>query len=120
MTSSFSTWHRRCSTRFSGGTREGHARGVCVSDKPLTERITAAGGPVDLAAYERAGGYAAARDALTRMQPKDVQDVVKNANLRGRGGAGFPTGQKWSFVPLGAAAGPGHRYLVCNADEMEP
>ena len=91
-----------------------------MTDKPLTERIAAAGGAVDLAAYERAGGYAAARDALTKMSPKDVQEIVKSSNLRGRGGAGFPTGQKWSFVPLGAAAGPGHRYLVCNADEMEP
>ncbi len=72
------------------------------------------------AAYERAGGYTAARQALTTMTPKEVQDLVKKANLRGRGGAGFPTGQKWSFVPLGDAAGPGHKYLICNADEMEP
>jgi NADH-quinone oxidoreductase subunit F len=91
-----------------------------TSSFPLTERITAAGGPVDLAAYERAGGYTAARNALTKMTPKEVQDLVKAANLRGRGGAGFPTGQKWSFVPMGEAAGPGHKYLVCNADEMEP
>ncbi len=91
-----------------------------MSTRPLTERIHAAGGPVDLAAYEAAGGYAAARRALTQMTPTEVQALVKQANLRGRGGAGFPTGQKWSFVPQGDAAGPGHRYLVCNADEMEP
>ena len=92
-----------------------------MTAKPLTERIDAAGGgSVDLAAYELAGGYTAAREALTRMTPKGVQDLVKDANLRGRGGAGFPTGQKWSFVPAGDAAGPGHKYLVCNADEMEP
>jgi NADH-quinone oxidoreductase subunit F len=92
-----------------------------VTTLPLTERIAAAGGaPVDFAAYERAGGYTAARDAVTRLTPKDVQEIVKNASLRGRGGAGFPTGQKWSFVPMGDAAGPGHKYLVCNADEMEP
>jgi NADH-quinone oxidoreductase subunit F len=92
-----------------------------VTTQPLTERINAAGGAmVDLAAYELAGGYTAARQALTTMTPKDVQDLVKKANLRGRGGAGFPTGQKWSFVPFGAAAGTGHKYLVCNADEMEP
>ena len=85
---------------------------------PLTERIAAAGGGVvDLAAYERAGGYTAARQALTTMTPKEVQDLVKKANLRGRGGAGFPTGQKWSFVPLGDAASPGHKYLICNAVE---
>jgi NADH-quinone oxidoreductase subunit F len=92
-----------------------------VTTQPLTERIAAAGGAsVDLAAYERAGGYTAARQVLTTMTPKAVQDLVKKANLRGRGGAGFPTGQKWSFVPFGEAAGPGHKYLVCNADEMEP
>jgi NADH-quinone oxidoreductase subunit F len=54
------------------------------------------------------------------MTPTDIQELVKDANLRGRGGAGFPTGVKWSFVPMGDAAGPGHKYLVCNADEMEP
>lgn len=91
-----------------------------MSNKPLTERIEAANGFVDFAAYEAAGGYATARKALTTMTPVEVQTVVKEANLRGRGGAGFPTGQKWSFVPQGAAAGPGHKYLVCNADEMEP
>ena len=91
-----------------------------MTARPLTERIEAAGGPVDLAAYERAGGYHAARTALTTMSPKEIQDVVKHANLRGRGGAGFPTGLKWSFVPVGDAATPGHKYLVCNADEMEP
>ena len=48
-----------------------------------------------------------------------MQDVVKDSNLRGRGGAGFPTGAKWSFVPLGDGA-PRPKYLVCNADEMEP
>ncbi len=92
-------------------------------NKPLTERIDAAegsGGRVSLDAYERADGYSAARAAITSMTPEEVQGVVKDANLRGRGGAGFPTGVKWSFVPMGDAAGPGHKYLVCNADEMEP
>ena len=89
-------------------------------DKPLTGRISAAGGLVDLAAYEQAGGYEAYRAALKGMSPKDVQEVVKSANLRGRGGAGFPTGVKWSFVPMGEDAGPGPKYVICNADEMEP
>ena len=53
------------------------------------------------------------------MTPKAVTDEVKDANLRGRGGAGFPTGLKWSFVPLGKDA-PNPTYLVVNADEMEP
>ena len=90
------------------------------SSKPLTERIEAEDGLVPVAAYERMGGYQAARQAVTRMTPEEVQDTVKAANLRGRGGAGFPTGVKWSFVPMGDAAGSGHKYLVCNADEMEP
>jgi NADH-quinone oxidoreductase subunit F len=53
------------------------------------------------------------------MTPAEVQQVVKDSNLRGRGGAGFPTGQKWSFVPMGAGV-PRPKYLIVNADEMEP
>ncbi|MEJ2089857.1 MAG: NADH-quinone oxidoreductase subunit NuoF [Gammaproteobacteria bacterium] len=87
---------------------------------PLTERIDAAGGLVDLATYEIAGGYEAARRVVTEMTPADVRDLVKDANLRGRGGAGFPTGVKWGFVPPRDPADDGHIYLVCNADEMEP
>jgi NADH-quinone oxidoreductase subunit F len=93
---------------------------MTLAEKPLTERIESVDGLVALAAYERAGGYSAARQVVTSMTPTEVQDLVKEANLRGRGGAGFPTGVKWSFVPMGEAAGDGHKYLVCNADEMEP
>lgn len=88
--------------------------------RPLTGRITAAGGLVSLADYQAADGYAALRRAVTEWTPVQVQETVKEANLRGRGGAGFPTGVKWSFVPMGEAAGPGHKYVICNADEMEP
>ncbi|OYN88965.1 NADH-quinone oxidoreductase subunit NuoF [Parenemella sanctibonifatiensis] len=66
--------------------------------------------------YERRGGYEALRKAL-KMQPSEVGEVVKNAGLRGRGGAGFPTGVKWSFVPKD---NPNPTYLVVNADESEP
>ncbi len=87
-------------------------------ETPLTAKIRPDGEVVDLAAYERAGGYQAARKAM-QMAPTEITDVVKQSNLRGRGGAGFPTGQKWSFVPLGPdAARP--KYLVANGDEMEP
>jgi NADH-quinone oxidoreductase subunit F len=85
---------------------------------PLTERINAAGGFVDLAAYRAAGGYEAAHRVISGMTPTDVQELMKEANLRGRGGAGFPTGVKWSFVPQEDKSG--HKYLVCNGDEMEP
>lgn len=66
--------------------------------------------------YEEHGGYAALRKALSEMQPEDVMNEVKNSGLRGRGGAGFPTGMKWSFMPKGVRPS----YLVCNADESEP
>src|SRR5258705_1178724 len=70
-----------------------------------------------LAGYERRGGYRAARRALTEMSPADVIQLVKDAGLQGRGGAGFSTGLKWSFMPTNTDQ---PKYLVCNADESEP
>jgi NADH-quinone oxidoreductase subunit F len=87
-------------------------------EKVLTRYIQPDGVPLDARAYERAGGYESVRKAL-RMAPKDVTETVKQSNLRGRGGAGFPTGMKWSFVPTGPNA-PRPKYLCANADEMEP
>jgi len=69
-----------------------------------------------LAAYERAGGYQALRKALA-MAPDDVITAMKESGLRGRGGAGFPTGVKWGFIPQGDGK---EHYLVVNADESEP
>src|SRR3954469_4698891 len=66
--------------------------------------------------YMDAGGYEAARKAL-QMKPEEIIQVVKDSELRGRGGAGFPTGAKWGFVPKNV---PGPRYVVVNADESEP
>ncbi|MGH8444863.1 MAG: complex I 51 kDa subunit family protein, partial [Solimonas sp.] len=85
--------------------------------RPLTARIEARL-PLDIATYEASGGYRALRTALKELSPADVQTRVKDSNLRGRGGAGFPTGVKWGLVPMGPDAGT--KYLVCNADEMEP
>jgi len=67
--------------------------------------------------YRQKGGYRAVEKALKTLTPDDVVEEVKKSGLRGRGGAGFPTGMKWSFLakPEGVA-----RYLVCNADESEP
>src|SRR5512147_3047073 len=90
-----------------------------AAERPLTRNIRPGREPLDLAGYEHAGGYQAARQALTRMTPQDVTALVTASNLRGRGGAGFPTGKKWSFVPMGDGA-PRPKYLVANADEMEP
>jgi NADH-quinone oxidoreductase subunit F len=89
-----------------------------LQEKPLTKSIRADGSAPDLQAYEATGGYDAARKAL-KLDPAKVIDLVKQSNLRGRGGAGFPTGMKWSFVPLGKDA-PHPKYLAANADEMEP
>jgi NADH-quinone oxidoreductase subunit F len=86
--------------------------------KPLTQDIRTDGEMLDLAAYEKAAGYDALRKGL-KLASKDITEIVKQSNLRGRGGAGFPTGVKWSFVPMGPAA-PRPKYLVANADEMEP
>jgi NADH-quinone oxidoreductase subunit F len=66
--------------------------------------------------YEQHGGYAAARKALT-MTPAEMIDVIKDSGLRGRGGAGFPTGMKWSFIAQNTGKPV---YLVVNADESEP
>ena len=71
-----------------------------------------------LATYEKHGGYESWRKILKgEMSPADVIDTVKASGLRGRGGAGFPTGLKWSFMPKGYE---GQKYLVCNSDESEP
>ena len=67
--------------------------------------------------YESRGGYQALRKIIeTKMSPEDVIAEVKNSALRGRGGAGFSTGLKWSFMPKA----PGQKYVVCNSDEGEP
>jgi NADH-quinone oxidoreductase subunit F len=86
---------------------------------PLTQNIRPGQEPLSLEQYERAGGYAALRKALSSLSPQKVQEEVKASNLRGRGGAGFPTGTKWSFVPMGPAAQQ-PKYVAINADEMEP
>jgi NADH-quinone oxidoreductase subunit F len=68
--------------------------------------------------YERIGGYQAWRKILAEKPPREqIIEAVKASGLRGRGGAGFPTGLKWSFMPRNA---PGIKYVVCNSDESEP
>lgn len=69
-----------------------------------------------LSGYEKVGGFEGARKAL-QMEPTGVIQVVKDSGLRGRGGAGFPTGVKWGFVPRDTGK---PTYLICNADESEP
>lgn len=71
----------------------------------------------DIEQYLGEGGYEATRKALTEYEPDGLVNLVKESNLRGRGGAGFPTGLKWSFVPKDTGKPV---YLLCNADESEP
>jgi len=74
--------------------------------------------PWELATYEKIGGYQAWRKILAEKTPREqVIESVKASGLRGRGGAGFPTGLKWSFMPRNAAV---QKYVVCNSDESEP
>jgi NADH-quinone oxidoreductase subunit F len=72
--------------------------------------------PVSLEEYQSEGGYEGWRKALTEMSPDQVVEEVKASGLRGRGGAGFPTGNKWGFIPKT----PGAKYVAVNADESEP
>ncbi len=91
---------------------------VADEKRPLTKNIRPGQEPLDIAGYERAGGYQGLRAAL-KMTPLEVQEIVKKSGLRGRGGAGFPTGVKWSVVPMDEKARR-PKYFVVNADEMEP
>jgi len=87
-------------------------------EKPLTENIKKDGAWLSLKEYEKTGGYQALRKAL-KLNPEDVTKLVKDSGLKGRGGAGFSTGTKWSMVPMGKdAATP--KYFIANGDEMEP
>jgi len=87
-------------------------------DKPLTQHIKKDGTWLSLKEYEAVGGYQALKKALT-LAPKEVTKIVTDSGLKGRGGAGFPTGSKWSTVPMGPDA-PAIKYFIANADEMEP
>ena len=74
--------------------------------------------PWSLAAYQSVGGYSVWQKILKeKTSPEDIINELKISNLRGRGGAGFPTGLKWSFMPRNR---PGQKYVLCNSDESEP
>jgi NADH-quinone oxidoreductase subunit F len=85
--------------------------------KVLTSRFDLKGEACDIDVYLKTGGYEALRKTLREFKPDGVIDEVKKSSLRGRGGAGFPTGMKWSFVPKESKR---PKYVVCNADESEP
>lgn len=88
-------------------------------ERPLTQYIHPDGTSRFLSEYVKDGGYRSLHTLAAGVAPRDVQRLVAEAGLRGRGGAGFPTASKWSFVPMGSDASK-PKYLVANADEMEP
>jgi len=90
-----------------------------VVTNPLTKNIDMSRPPLDIKAYEANDGYQSVHAIAKGLSPEDVLELVKGSGLKGRGGAGFPTGLKWSFVPRGDNS-PKQKYLVVNADEMEP
>jgi NADH-quinone oxidoreductase subunit F len=90
-----------------------------VSLTPVLTKRFGTDQPWKIDNYERLDGYAGLRKALG-MQPDEIVALVKESNLRGRGGAGFPTGMKWSFVAEPKGVPQGQRYVVVNADEGEP
>lgn len=92
---------------------------MTAMDRPLTQNIRPDRAFATLADYCGNGGYQGLRKAVTELQPQQVQQWVKDADLRGRGGAGFNTGLKWSLVPKRDNNAQPH-YLVVNGDEMEP
>lgn len=86
---------------------------------PVTKVLTDGIGEADLRdikVYQKRGGYKQLERAFKELKPADVQSACDKSGLRGRGGAGFPTGKKWSFLPPDVRP----RYLVCNSDEAEP
>ncbi len=88
--------------------------------QPLTY-LANVNSPLDIDAYIVHGGYQGAKKAIKEYRPEQVLTLITESELKGRGGAGFPTGIKWSFVPKSQQGGFSEsKYLVCNADEMEP
>jgi len=98
--------------------KEVEGRACVIAEPKQTKRLLENVGVVDplkIESYTGKGGYEALKKSLA-MEPGKIIDIVKDSGLRGRGGAGFPAGMKWSFV----GKGPMQKYVICNADEGEP
>ncbi|MDD3643048.1 MAG: NADH-quinone oxidoreductase subunit NuoF [Candidatus Krumholzibacteria bacterium] len=95
----------------------GQEQGFQILQRKIVLRNCGTIDPESIGEYEGSGGYKALRKALLEMQPGEIIEEVKKSGLRGRGGAGFPTGLKWSFAARYEAD---RKYIVCNADEGDP
>jgi NADH-quinone oxidoreductase subunit F len=87
------------------------------AEVPVISRLFGVKDSTKIDVYRQHEGYQATEKALTQMSPEQIIDELKKSNLRGRGGAGFPTGMKWSFVPKDI---PKPKYILANCDESEP
>jgi NADH-quinone oxidoreductase subunit F len=92
---------------------------MSAMERPLTEHLREDGQPLGIDEYEKAGGYQGLRKAILQMTPDEVLAEVRASNLRGRGGAGFPTGMKWSACATESVSRR-PKYVISNSDEMEP
>jgi NADH:ubiquinone oxidoreductase subunit F (NADH-binding)/NADH:ubiquinone oxidoreductase subunit E len=98
---------------------EVEATSCIIDDDRQTKRLLRMIGkfdPLSIESFIKNGGYSAVRKAIKEYSPDDIINIVKESGLRGRGGAGFPAGVKWSFMPKGDM----QKYVICNADEGEP
>src|SRR5215218_2785777 len=108
---------RRCLISGRLASWPGSLRRAAVADwEPVLTARWGIEGADGIDGYLEHGGYSALKKALS-MSPEAIIDEVKNSGLRGRGGAGFPTGMKWGFIPKDTGKPV---YVVCNADEGEP
>ena len=102
--------------RYSLDVREKHVAAFLGQQIPIATEFRGIINPSDMEEYVRRGGFKGLEKAL-KMAPDEIVDAVIESGIRGRGGAGFPTGQKWKMV---AAQNSGEKYLICNGDEGDP
>lgn len=104
-------------TRYAIDVREENVCAFLGKQKRLATEWSGSVDPMDMAEYEEHDGFAALRKCLQTMKPEEIIAVVKESGLRGRGGAGFPTGRKWELVRAAEGAA---KHIVCNGDEGDP
>ena len=103
--------------RYSLDIREKHVSSFLGKQVPLATEFRGTINPLDLEEYVGRGGFNALKKCLKDMSPTQIVEEIRSSGLRGRGGAGFPTGEKWKMV---AAQDSGLKYVICNGDEGDP